>query len=181
MFIFIDETGADNRNCVRRYGYSLRGKPPRRHQMMVRGERVSAITCISSAGVLDVKLVKGTTNGDTFYDFIQKHLLPHLMPYNDSNPHSVVILDNCTVHHVPEVVKSIQDVGALLFFLPPYSPDFNPIEECFSKVKSVLKSYDENWTHINDLEILLLMSILEISQDDCVAWIKHAGIYNTHL
>ena len=85
------------------------------------------------------------------------------------------------MHHVPEVVKSIQDVGALLFFLPPYSPDFNHIEECFSKVKSVLKSYDENWTHINDLEILLLMSILEISQDDCVAWIKHAGIYNTHL
>ena len=82
MFIF--------RNCVRRYGYSLRGKPPRRHQMMVRGERVSAITCISFAGVLDVKLVKGTTNGDTFYDFIQKHLLPHLMPYNDSNPHSVI-------------------------------------------------------------------------------------------
>lgn len=45
MFIFIDETGGDNRNCTRKYGYSLRGKPPQVHRMLVRGERISAITC----------------------------------------------------------------------------------------------------------------------------------------
>ena len=169
MFVFIDETGADNRNCIRRYGYSLRGKPPLTHHLLVRGERVSANTCMSSSGILDVKMVRGTTGGDQFYEFVQTHLLPHLMPYDGSNPHSVVILDNCTVHHVPEVVKSIQDVGALLLFLPPYSPDFNPIEECFSKVKSVLKSLDQNETHTTHLESLLYMSILEITQDDCIA------------
>jgi transposase len=174
MFVFIDESGADNRNRMRRYGYSVRGKPPQTHQMLVRGERVSAITCMSSVGILDSKMVKGTTNGDTFYDFVQTHLLPCLMPYNGTNPHSVVILDNCTVHHVPEVVKSIQDVGALLVFLPPYSPDFNPIEETFSKLKSVLKSLDQNF----DMETLLYMSMLEITQDDCMGWIGHTGIYS---
>jgi hypothetical protein len=123
---------------------------------------------MSSVGILDSKMVKGTTNGNTFYDFVQ---LPCLMPYNGTNPFSVVILDKCTVHHVPEVVTSIQDVGALL---PPYSPDFNPIEETFSKLKSVLKSLDQNF----DMETLLYMSMLEITQDDCMGWIGHTGIYS---
>ena len=67
-----------------------------------------------------------------FTAFVQTHLLPQLMPYNGTNPHSVVIMDNCSIHHVPEVIKSVQDVGALIRFLPPYSPDFDPIEETFS-------------------------------------------------
>ena len=126
MLVFIDETGTDRRNLVRKYGYSMRGRPLRNHSFFVRGERVSAIACISMAGLLDVKIHTGTSDGDTFYSFVQTHLLPQLMPYDGKNPHSVVIMDNCSIHHVPEVVKSIQDVGALVHFLPPYSPDFAP-------------------------------------------------------
>ena len=96
MLVFIDETGMDRRNGLRKYGYSLRGKPLRNHTLLVRGERVSAIACISVAGLLDVKTVRGTTDGDTFYDFVQTHLLPHLMPFNGVNPHSVVIEDQYT-------------------------------------------------------------------------------------
>ena len=55
MLVFIDETGADNRNLVRKYGYSMRGKPLKTHSFFVRGERVSAIACISMAGLLDVE------------------------------------------------------------------------------------------------------------------------------
>ena len=54
------------------------------------------------------------------------------MPFDGHNPHSVVILDNCSIHHIPEIVHMIQEVGALVHFLPPYSPDLNPIEEAFS-------------------------------------------------
>ena len=146
MLVFIDETGADNRNLVRKYGYSMTGKPLKTHSFFVRGERVSAIACISMAGLLDVKTLKGTSDGDTFYSFVHTHLLPQLMPYNGTNPHSVVIMD-CSIHHVPEVVKSIQDVGALLHFLPPYSPDFAPIEETFSKVKQAMKSIEKENIH----------------------------------
>ena len=119
---------------LRKYGYSLCGKTPVNHTLLVRGERVSAIACMSVAGLLDVKTVKGTSDGDTFYDFVQSHLLQHLMPFNGTDPHSVVILDNCSIHHVPEISRSIQDVGALIHYLPPYSPDLNPIEEMFSKI-----------------------------------------------
>ena len=77
--IFVDETGADTRNFIRKYGYSRRGKPLQSHKMLVRGERVSAIACMSVAGLLDVKMVKGTTDGDEFYDFIKLTYYPSLM------------------------------------------------------------------------------------------------------
>ena len=124
------------------------------HALLVRGERASAIACMSNSGLLDVQTIIGTSDGDTFYKFVHTHLLPHLMPFNGTNPHSIVILDNCSIHHVPEVVKAVQDVGSLLIFLPPYSPDLNPIEELFSKVKKVMKSSQLELSQI-DIETLL--------------------------
>ena len=177
MLVFVDETGADLRNTIRRYGYSIRGKPMTNQVMLVRGERVSAIACISISGLLDVMTVKGTTNGDDFYRFVQAYLLPHLMPFNGVNPHSVVVLDNCSIHHVAEITRSIEDVGALVHFLPPYSPDFNPIEETFSKVKSVLKSTEIQMPHATDVEDLLLASFTQVTQDDCEGWVSHSGLY----
>ena len=140
MFVFVDETGADGRNTLGKYGYSMRGRPAVNFSLLVRGERISAIACISLHGLLDVKTVKGTSNGDTFYDFVQENVLPHLMPFDGVNPHSVVVLDNCAIHHITEVKSMLEEIGVLVHFLPPYSPDFNPIEEAFSKVKSNLKT-----------------------------------------
>ena len=135
MLIFVDETGADEKDSIRKHGYSMRGKPLVSHKFLIRGERVSAIACISIAGLVDVMTVKGTTDGDTFYHFIQTHLLPHLMPFNGTNPHSVVVMDNCSIHSVEHIVSSIQDVGALVQFLPPYSPDLQPLKKPFQKSK----------------------------------------------
>ena len=86
MFIFVDETGADRRNILRKYGYSIQGKPAQKHTWLVRGERVSGIAIISVSGLLDVSVVKGTVDGDKFYDIVQKYLLPQLMLYDGVNP-----------------------------------------------------------------------------------------------
>ena len=65
------------------------------------------------------------------------------MNFNGSNPHSILVMDNCSIHHVAPVVQMVHEVGALVHFLPPYSPDFNPIEEeAFSKVKAQLRAID---------------------------------------
>lgn len=64
------------------------------------------------------------------------------MPFNGTNPHSVIVLDNASIHHVDEVVELLDSLGALVLFLPPYSPDYNPIEEAFSKVKSLIRDYE---------------------------------------
>ena len=103
---------------------------------------MSAIAIMSLSGMIDVSISTGTTNGDEFYTFVEKVLLPNLQPFNGINPHSVVIMDNCSIHHVPETVSMIEEVGAMVHFLPPYSPDLNPIEEAFSKVKSEIKNLE---------------------------------------
>lgn len=180
MLVFIDETGTDRRNTLRRYGYSIRGKPAKDHTLLVRGARISAIACMSLAGLLDVKTHRGTVDSGVFYSFVQTHLLPILMPYNGINPHSVVILDNCSIHHVEEIIRAIEDVGALVNFLPPYSPDLNPIEELFSKVKTTLKSLEADISHITDLETLLLSSFTSVTVEDCNAWINDSEIYTTN-
>ncbi len=179
MFVFIDETGADRRNRLRKYGYSIRGKPAISNSLLFRGERVSAITCMSVNGILDVKTIKETSNGDIFYDFVQTHLIPHLLPFNGVNPHSVVVLDNCSIHHCVEVVATLTQIGVLVHFLPPYSPDLNPIEETFSKVKTLLKSIDPE--EKLDTETAMLASFAAITAEDCRGWISHPGIYSIEL
>lgn len=177
MLVFLDETGADQRNVLRRYGYSMRGIPLRKHSLLVRGERVSGLAFMSIEGLLDVSIVKGTTDGDVFYDFVQKYLLPQLLPFNGINPHSVVIMDNCSVHHIQETVSMIEEVGAIVQFLPPYSPDFNPIEEMFSKVKSEIKRL-EYTMESNDIELITMTAFASITAQECEGWISHCNIYN---
>ncbi|XP_065886038.1 uncharacterized protein [Dysidea avara] len=126
-------------------------------------------------GILDVKVVKGTSNGDTFYDFLHSHLLPHLLPFDGRNPNSVVVLDNCSIHRISEVQQVLEEVGVLVHYLPPYSPDYNPIEEAFSKVKQTLRSESDEAL---DVETQLYSSFTSISSKDCTQWIKHCTIYD---
>ena len=178
MFVFIDETGTDRRAALRRYAYSFRGKPTSAHRWLVRGEHLSTIAMMSQAGELDCKVVTGSVNGDVFYNFVQGNLLPHLMPFNGINPHSVVVLDNASIHHVDDIMSMVEEVGALVMFLPPYSPDFNPIEELFSKVKTTAKQYEADLEmQAMDLEEIVLAAFSSITEEDCCSWIEHAGIY----
>ena len=93
----------------------------------------------------------------------------------DQMLNSVVIMDNCSVHHVPGVVSMITQVGALVHFLPPYSPDFNAIEECFSKVKSQLRAI--HTTYQDDLETSVLAAFSCVTAEDCKGWISSSGVY----
>ena len=70
MLVFVDETGSDRRDAMRKFGYSLRGQRCVAKRLLVRGERVSAIAAISIDGILDYKFVRGTNNGETFQEFI---------------------------------------------------------------------------------------------------------------
>ena len=81
-------------------------------------------------------MVESTVSRATFYDFISLRLLLLLMPYDGKNPHST---DNTSSHHVNGISELITSAGALLIYLPPYSLDYNPIEEAFPKVKSLIK------------------------------------------
>jgi transposase len=100
--------------------------------------------------------------------------LPYLQPFNGVNARSIVVMDNASIHHSSSVVNSIESTGALVQFLPPYSPDLNPIEMAFSKVKSVLKSNEENWKEY-DVETAVIAALNVITKSDCEGWIKYCG------
>ena len=175
--IFIDETGTDSKDTIRMYGYSIRGKPVKVQKLLVRGERISVITAMSMEGIIAMKIVRGGVNGDAFYEFICNNLVQHLMPFNSTNKHSVVVLDNCSIHHVDEVRELLNDTSVLTQFLPPYSPDYNPIELAFSKVKYMIRSMEMEMQAIDDIETIVLSAFSTITVSDCQAWINSIGIY----
>ena len=177
FLIFIDETGCDRRNGLRKYGYGVRGKPVRCQKLLVQGVRISVIAAMTVQGILDLKVVQGTVTGEIFVDFIEKQLLPYLMTFDGHNPNNVVLLDNCSVHHVPGVSDAIDDTGALIHYLLPDSPNFNPIELLFSKVKSVIKQLELELCTTMDIETIVLTAFSAISANDCENWIESRGIY----
>ena len=176
MFIFLDETGTDRRDVLRRYAFSWRGRAAQAHKLLVRGEHLSAVACMSTRGALDCKVVHGPVDGDLFYEIVQGTLLPHLMPFNGT---SVVIMDNASIHHVEGIQEMINGVGALLLYLPPYSPDYNPIEELFSKLKKTIKWYErEHDLGEMDMDAIVYAAYSHITEEDCQNWIDNSGIYN---
>lgn len=96
-------------------------------------------------------------------------LLPQLMTFNGTNPNSTFILDNCSIQYLQDIVHLIHSVGALVIFLPPYSPDLMPIEECFNKVKLFVKEH-EAVAQSNDIEKLIRATFAFIISEDCIAW-----------
>ena len=175
MFVWVDETGSDKRHAARKYAYSLRGVTPINNCLYVPGKRISAISALSTRGVEDVYLTEGGVDGKTFCDFIRKCLLPNIMPFNGSNPRSIVVLDNASIHYADEAVQLLSNAGALLWFLPPYSPDLNPIEELFSEVKSYLDNNSVVYRSCSYPELLIYAAFACVTQEHCLGYIHHAG------
>uniref|UniRef100_A0A1X7TP93 Tc1-like transposase DDE domain-containing protein n=1 Tax=Amphimedon queenslandica TaxID=400682 RepID=A0A1X7TP93_AMPQE len=88
---------------------------------------------------------------------------------------SVVVLDNARIHHVHDVAQLINNAGALVRYLPPYSPDFNPLEEVFAKVKAYLRACDVAYRSTSIPEILIASAICSVTDQDCINFVKHAG------
>ena len=132
---------------------------------------------MTSTGILDYKLTQDTVDSDEFKDFVEG-LLPMLMNFNSRNPNSIVILDNCAIRHANDIAGLLREVGVMVHFLPPYSPDYNPIEEAFSKIKMVLKCIESTLhSGIVDLQTCIAAAIASITPDDCQQYINHCQIY----
>ena len=176
MLIWVDESGCDRRNCVRKRAYGIRGMTPRDHRLLVRGTRYSAIPVMSLDGISDVYLFEGSVNGEKFEQFVRACLVPILQPFNWVNPDSVLIMDNASIHHVDSVTDLIENqIGARLLFLPPYSPDLNPVEEVFSQIKAIMKQNDALFQSCTAPRVLLTMAFGIVTKEDCSSYITHSG------
>ena len=175
QFVWVDETGSDRRDQIRKFRYALKGESPVYHRLLHRGRRISAIAAMSTDGLVAYNLVHGSVNGEKFLEFIQGTLVPEMLPYDGENPQSILVMDNCSIHHVQPVLKTLRDMGILVLFLPPYSPDMNPIEEMFSYIKYFEIDHDQILQAMEDPLPLVEASFESVTKDKCVGWIKHAG------
>ena len=147
---------------------------PRDQRLLIRGTHYSAIPAMSIDEIHDVYLFEGTVDGEKFAEFVHNCLRPFIQAFNWINPHSVIIMDNASIHHVEQVVDIIEDqIGACLLFLPPYSPDLNPAEKVFGQVRAILKQNDALIQACNQDEMRAFLTM--VTREDCNSYIAHCG------
>ena len=131
--LFLDETGAMT-NLVRTYGRSTAGERCVAQAPAGHWKTMTAVAAIRLAGLTASATMAHAMDGELFLTYVQHALLPAL------KQEDVVVMDNLPSHRLPQVRQMIESTGAKLLYLPPYSPDFNPIEMIWSKVKRLLRS-----------------------------------------
>lgn len=131
--VFVDEAGV-NLAMSRRYARSLRGTRAYGDRPDGRGKNLTMIGAVSLQGFVASLTFLGGTDSLAFQTYVTKVLVRNLWQG------ACVVMDNFSSHKVAGIREAIEAVGARLVYLPPYSPDFNPIENCWSKVKEFLRS-----------------------------------------
>ena len=166
QLVFIDETWAKT-NMTRTRGWcakgvSLKAKVPNGHW-----KTMTFLSALRHDRVAAPCVFDGPINGERFLAYVQQALIPTLKPGD------VVIMDNLSSHKSPAIRKAIRGVGARLFFLPPYSPDLNPIEQVFATLKTLLRKADERtieatWQRIGNL-------LDQFSPQECANYLRNSG------
>ncbi|MGL5796421.1 MAG: IS630 family transposase [Waterburya sp.] len=141
--IYLDESGFEA-NTYRPYAWSKRGYKSYGERSGQRGTRTSLIAGKRGKQLLAPILFQGSTNALWFNQWLQQHLLPQL------NPNSTLILDNAPFHRKDDVFRIAEQAGHKVLFLPPYSPDFNRIEQDFAIIKK-RRIYSPPGTTLDDI------------------------------
>jgi len=162
--VFIDESGV-NLGLIRLFAWAMQGQRVYSEQPK-RGKNVSIVAGLSLAGVVASAAILGAFDGLSFTAFVATRLVPHLWPG------ACVVMDNCSIHKDREVRALIEAVGARLIYLPPYSPDFSPIEPFWSKVKAILKTLGARSYEV--LSSAIEAAFAQVSETDIRNWFAHS-------
>jgi len=175
--VFIDETGVAS-NLTRLYGRAPRGE--RLVQKVLHGnwQTTTFVAALRHNRVTAPFVLEGAMNGETFRAYVEQILAP-TMKSGD-----IVFMDNVSVHKVAGVREAIQRRGATLVYLPAYSPDFNPIEQVFAKLKAILRKIAAYTLKgaaysIKRLCKTIAACLEDISRAECAAYLAHAGYRST--
>ncbi len=147
--MFIDETWAST-NMARRRGRAPRGERLRAGIPYGHWKTTTFLAGLRITGMMAPMVLDGPINRLAFQAYVEQVLVPELRPGD------IVVMDNLSSHKGSAVRQAIEAVGAKLLYLPPYSPDFNPIENAFAKLKTLLRAAAERtvealWHRIGDL------------------------------
>jgi transposase len=164
--VFVDETGA-NTAMDRRYGYGPKGKPvvgpvPHGHY-----KSLTFTAALRAGGLTAAQVLDGPMTGHRFREYVTAVLVPALRPGD------TVVLDNLPCHKTAGVRAAVEAAGCRLVFLPPYSPDLNPIELAFAKLKRALRT--DGHREVPKLMAFLRSAKAIFRADECRAYIRHCG------
>ena len=165
-FIFLDEMGS-NLALTRLYGRAAPGKRVFDQVPGDRGGNVSTIAALGLDGIRTGLSVPVTIDTETMLFFVEEMWAPTLKRGD------LVFLDNCSIHKAEEIAEAIEARGAWVIFLPTYSPDLNPIENCWSKVKSILRSLKPR--SLQELLAALVEAFAAVTVQDILHWFDHCG------
>lgn len=163
---FIDEAGS-NLAMTRLYGRAAPGERVIDSVPKNYGENISMLACLSVSGIVAPMTIDGAVDGLVFKAYVEQVLCPTLCEGD------VVVMDNLSAHKVAGVRELIESRGAKLVFLPPYSPDMNPIEKCWSKLKTYLRAAKARTRET--LEKALAEALRLITKEDAAGWFASCG------
>ena len=154
-------------DLLRRYARSRRGTRIADHTPCSHWQTHTVVAALRPTEVTATAVFDGPIDTDSFRAYIEQVLVPTLRPGD------VVVLDNLAAHKQPEVRVAIEQVGALLRFLPPYSPDFNPIELAFAKLKAFLRAVRPRT--FDQVCELMAAALGLFMPDECANYVRHCG------
>jgi transposase len=166
QFVCVDESGT-NISLTRLYGWAPHDRRATGSVPRNQGKNTTLVAALAPDGVQGPWMIEGAMDTATFVWYITEQLAPTL------RPGQVVVLDNLSVHKAASIRHALEARGCTLLFLPPYSPDFTPIEQAFSKIKAILRRLGAR-TH-EALWEAMRVAVEAITPDDAIAWFAHAG------
>jgi transposase len=166
--VFVDEMGT-NTSLAPRYAYSPRGRRAYAKIPRNRGANTTLLASMSFEGMGPCLAVQGPTTAAVFEAYVEKVLAPRL------RYRQIVVVDNLGAHKSERARELIEERGCQLLYLPPYSPDFNPIEEAFSKIKEVLRKAGARTRKA--LIEALRVAISAVTARDARGFFEHGGYH----
>lgn len=164
--VFIDETWAKT-NMIRTRGWCKKGQPLNAKAPHGHWKTLTFLAALRHDGITAPCVFDGPINGECFLAYVRQALVPTLKVGD------MVIMDNLSSHKNPAIRKAIREAGARLFFLPPYSPDLNPIEQVFAKLKTLLRKAEERTVEATWRRIGKLLG--QFPPKECANYLRNSG------
>lgn len=174
--VFVDESGCNKLAAQRDRGWAPVGQAPVHVDEFNRDKKIQILPAYAQDGILHAKMYRGSTDSVVFEEFIQE-LLPLLGKF--PAPKSVLVIDNASFHHSRRIRRMCEAVGVRILFLPPYSPDFNPIEEYFAELKRFIKKHwHREKDHSQPFHTFLRWCVYQVGErrESAEGHFRHSGI-----
>jgi transposase len=174
QIVALDESACNERTGDRKYGWSPINTPVELSYSFKRSERWSILPAMTINGYMSYKVFQGAITSELMEEFLEYQVLPFCNPH--PAPNSVIVLDNASIHRSSRIRQLCEAAGVRLEYLPPYSPDYNPIEKSFKQLKGWIKRHADEAEIFDEFGAFIHYSIQQVCCDiDCRAWFRKCG------